>query len=86
MFCTAEMRAIFEDRAFIGRCIETETALARAEAQVGLIPEKAAAQITTCSNLDKIDFDRLRKETEVVGYPILPLVRNWQTSCLPVSR
>jgi 3-carboxy-cis,cis-muconate cycloisomerase len=75
MFGTREMRLLFEERAFLERCIETETALARAQAKVGLIPTEAAAQITASCALDKLDFERLRKETEIVGYPILPLVR-----------
>ncbi len=81
MFGTAAMRAIFEERAFVDQCIQTETALARAEAKVGLIPANAAAQITACCTVEKIDFDRLRQETEIVGYPILPLVRQLDHMC-----
>jgi 3-carboxy-cis,cis-muconate cycloisomerase len=81
MFGSREMRVLFEERAFLERCIETETALARAEAKAGLVPQEAAAQITACASVDKLDFDRLRRETEIVGYPILPLVRQLSEMC-----
>ncbi len=74
MFGTAEMRAVFTDEALIGGYLEAEAALARAQARVGVIPEDAAAAIDTAARTIKIDFDRLRTETENVGYPILPLV------------
>ncbi len=74
MFGTAEMRAVFTDDALVGRYLEVEAALARAQARVGVVPAKAAEAIDAASRTVKIDFDRLRHETEIVGYPILPLV------------
>lgn len=74
MFGTAEMRAIFADDALVARYVETERALARAQAKCGAIPIDAATRIDRAGLDLKIDFDRLRRETEIVGYPILPLV------------
>ncbi|SFJ29718.1 3-carboxy-cis,cis-muconate cycloisomerase [Bosea sp. OK403] len=74
MFGTAEMRAIFDDAALVGRYVETERALARAQARCGVIPREAAIAIDRAGREFTIDFDRLRRETEIVGYPILPLV------------
>jgi len=31
--------------------------------------------------VDKLDFERLRKETDIVGYPILPLIRQLDAMC-----
>ncbi len=73
-FGTPGMREIFSDRSLIGRYIEVEVALARAEARCGVIPAEAAEAIARESRLDRIDFDHLRQETDIVGYPILPLV------------
>lgn len=33
------------------------------------------------SNTASLDFDRLRNETDIVGYPILPLVRQLSAMC-----
>jgi 3-carboxy-cis,cis-muconate cycloisomerase len=74
MFGTAEMRDIFSDEALVGRYLEVEAALARAQARVGVVPKDAAQAIDAASRSLKIDYDKLRHETEIVGYPILPLV------------
>jgi 3-carboxy-cis,cis-muconate cycloisomerase len=74
MFGTAEMRDIFTDEALVGRYLEAEAALARAQARVGVVPKDAAQAIDAASRSLKIDYDKLRQETEIVGYPILPLV------------
>src|SRR5262245_30985730 len=75
MFGTAAMRAVFTDEALVGRYLEAEAALARAEAKLGLIPTAAGEEIDAAARDIKIDFDRLRHETEIVGYPVRPLVR-----------
>ncbi len=80
MFGTAPMREMFGDGAFLARCIEVEAALARAQSRVGLIPAEAADAITHAANgivsgREALDLARLKNETETVGYPILPLVR-----------
>jgi 3-carboxy-cis,cis-muconate cycloisomerase len=74
MFGTAEMRDIFSDEALLGRYLEAEAALARAQARVGVVPKDAAQTIDAASRSLKINYDKLRHETEIVGYPILPLV------------
>ncbi|MGM4927955.1 class-II fumarase/aspartase family protein [Tardiphaga sp. 619_E2_N8_5] len=74
MFGTAEMRAVFADEALVGRYIEAEVALARAQARLGVVPKEAARAIEAAAKSIRIDFDKLRAETEIVGYPILPLV------------
>ena len=74
MFGTAEMRAIFSDQGLVGRYLDAEAALARAQARMGVVPPEAAQAIDAAAKSIVIDFDLLRHETEIVGYPILPLV------------
>ena len=85
-FGTPGMRQIFSDRSLIGRYIEVEVALARAEARCGVIPAEAAEVIARESRLDRIDFDHLRDETDIVGYPILPLVHQLVAMCGDAGR
>ncbi|MDD0811335.1 3-carboxy-cis,cis-muconate cycloisomerase [Curvibacter sp. RS43] len=80
-FGTPAMRAVFSDQALIGRYIEVEVALARAQARCGVIPAEAAQAIERESRLDRIDFDHMRHETDIVGYPILPLVHQLAAMC-----
>jgi 3-carboxy-cis,cis-muconate cycloisomerase len=80
MFGTAAMRAAFGELAFLARCAEVEAALARAQARAGIVPTDAAAAISQAAasvieQPQSLDLQRLKKETETVGYPILPLVR-----------
>ena len=74
MFGTAERRAIVSDAGLVGRDLEAEAALARAQARLGVIPRDAAHAIDAAAQSIEIDYNLLRHETEIVGYPILPLV------------
>lgn len=73
-FGTPQMRAVFDDHALIGNYVAVEIALAKAEARCGVIPQAAADEIAAKCDAATLDFDLLRHETEIVGYPILPLV------------
>jgi len=85
-FGTAQMRHVFDDRTLIAKYIEVEVALARAQARCGVIPAEAAAQIGALASIDGLDFDLLRHETEIVGYPILPLVHQLVNMCGEAGR
>lgn len=73
-FGTPAMRAVFDDRELIRKYVQVEIALARAEARCDVIPAAAARDIADRCNAEALDLDLLRRETEIVGYPILPLV------------
>jgi 3-carboxy-cis,cis-muconate cycloisomerase len=80
MFGTAAMRAAFDEFGFLAHCAEVEAALARAQARLGIVPAEAAAAISeaaaaVAAKPESLDLARLKRETETVGYPILPLVR-----------
>src|SRR6516165_10034120 len=85
-FGTPRMREIFSDYALISRYVDVEIALARAQARCGVIPAEAAIQIAAESNVVTLDFDLLRRETEIVGYPILPLVHQLVKQCGDAGR
>jgi 3-carboxy-cis,cis-muconate cycloisomerase len=85
-FGTPQMREVFSDHALISRYVEVEVALARAEARCGVIPADAAEAIAAKSNAGALDFDRLRHETDIVGYPILPLVHQLAEQCGEAGR
>lgn len=85
-FGTPAMRDVFSDRSLVARYIEVEVALARAEARCGVIPAEAAEQIAAGASLDGLDWDLLRRETDNVGYPILPLVHQLVKQCGPGGR
>ncbi|MES1924926.1 3-carboxy-cis,cis-muconate cycloisomerase [Salinisphaera sp. T31B1] len=80
-FSTPAMRAIFADRHQLECQIRVEVALARAQARLGIIPADAAQTIAEVADYDRLDLERLKHDTENVGYPILPLVEQLGEHC-----
>jgi 3-carboxy-cis,cis-muconate cycloisomerase len=85
-FGTPAMREVFSDFNLISRYAEVEIALAKAEARCGVIPADAAAEIAERTDVSALDFDLLRRETDIVGYPILPLVQQMAKQCGEAGR
>jgi len=85
-FGTPAMREVFSDFSLISRYAEVEIALAKAEARCGVIPVEAAEEITKRTDVSALDFDLLRSETDIVGYPILPLVHQMAKQCGDAGR
>lgn len=70
-----EQLGIFSSDASIQAWLDTESALAQAQAKHGVITQEDADAISAACTLDNIDRDRLWKDAKNVGYPILGLVR-----------
>ncbi|WP_342708994.1 3-carboxy-cis,cis-muconate cycloisomerase [Bradyrhizobium sp. B124] len=85
-FGTSAMREVFSDLRLLQRYAEVEVALAKAEARCGVIPAEAAEEIAKRTDVTAFDFDLLRQETDVVGYPILPLVHQMAKQCGEAGR
>lgn len=85
-FGTREMREVFSDLRLIARYAEVEVALAKAEARCGVIPAEAAEEIAERTDVAAFDFDLLRQQTDIVGYPILPLVHQMAKQCGEAGR
>ncbi len=75
IFSTPQMRQVFSDEARTGYYLEIERALARVQARLGIIPEKAAREIEHKARIENIDLARLKQQTERIGYPILGVVQ-----------
>ena len=74
LFATAEMRAVFSDRARLAAMLRVEAALARAEARFGLAPEGLAAAIEAIAPAS-LDLAKLGAETALAGVPVIPFVQ-----------
>ncbi|EXJ57384.1 3-carboxy-cis,cis-muconate cycloisomerase [Cladophialophora yegresii CBS 114405] len=81
LFGAEQIRKVFSDIAYLERCVEVEIALAKAQARANVIPQDAADQIANKAVASSLDLARLSDETEIVGYPILPLVRQLAAMC-----
>src|ERR671919_2324345 len=81
LFTTPAMRAVFSDEARLQRMLDVEAALARAQAKLGLIPADAAEEITDKADVSRFDLAAIGRGTELVGYPIVPLVKALSQAC-----
>jgi 3-carboxy-cis,cis-muconate cycloisomerase len=81
IFSSDAMRAVWSDENRTSKYIDVERALAKVQAGLGLIPQEAADEIISHCHLDQIDMDRLRQQTERIGYPILGVVTQINQLC-----
>ncbi len=81
LFSTDAMREVWSDRSRTRRYLDFERALAVAQGRAGVIPGAAAAEIARRCEVDLIDFDRLREQTERVGFPVVGLVSQLAALC-----
>jgi 3-carboxy-cis,cis-muconate cycloisomerase len=81
LFSTEAMRRIFSDENRVAIYLAIEAALARVEARLGIIPASAGEEISAQAKVENIDLEKLRRRTEVVGSPIIPLVDQLVARC-----
>ncbi len=77
-FSTEEMRELFTEPMFVQRFMDVEAALARVEADVGLIPEDAAAEITNTASLDTIDMDDVERTVAEIDLFTVAIIQTWK--------
>jgi 3-carboxy-cis,cis-muconate cycloisomerase len=56
------------------RWLDVEAALARAEAEVGIVPREAAEAIADAASLDRLDLARVRADMAASSHPLMPLI------------
>jgi len=72
---TSESATIWSDTTRTKYYLDFELALAIAQARLKIIPQKAADEIVKHCRIEEIDWDELRQQTELIGYPVLPVVK-----------
>jgi 3-carboxy-cis,cis-muconate cycloisomerase len=73
-FGSAAMREIWSDRSTISRWLQVEAALARVEADLGLVPRRAAAEIAAKAKIDNLDLRSMKRGFDRTWNPVVPLV------------
>ncbi len=81
IFGTEAMRQVWSDGNRIQKYLDFEAGLARAQARLKIIPQEACDEIVRHCKVDQFDVDRLKKETERIGYPVLPVVAQLVKLC-----
>jgi 3-carboxy-cis,cis-muconate cycloisomerase len=81
IFSTDAMRRIWSDENRIQKYLDIEVALAHVQAQLGIIPAEAATEIAKHGDVLQYDVGKLKKRTEAIGYPVLPVVEQLVKLC-----
>src|SRR6266567_1667636 len=81
IFGTEAMRQVWSDGNRIQKYLDFEAGLARAQATLKIIPQEACDEILKHVKVDQFDIEKLRKETERIGYPVLPVVSQLVKLC-----
>ena len=81
IFSSAAMRQVWSDENRTAKYIDVERALAIVQGRLGIIPQKAADEIVSNCDPAKFDLDKLARETERIGYPILGVVSQLNALC-----
>jgi 3-carboxy-cis,cis-muconate cycloisomerase len=81
MYGTDELRQVFSDRNLLQCWLDVEAALARAEAEVGLIPQEAAEEITAKAQADLLDIETLKQGIDQTTHELVPMVRHLAALC-----
>ncbi|MCA3565353.1 MAG: 3-carboxy-cis,cis-muconate cycloisomerase [Methylocystis sp.] len=68
------MAEALSDRSWLAAMLAFEAALARAEADVGVIPAESAEVIASCCKADLYDIAEIGRRTTLAGNPATPLV------------
>lgn len=80
-FSTEEMRYIFSDENMVQKWLDVEASLAKVQARLNIIPEKAAEEIEKKADVSLVDFSLLKKELESTGHPFMPLITIFKNLC-----
>ncbi|WP_151708914.1 3-carboxy-cis,cis-muconate cycloisomerase [Acinetobacter brisouii] len=78
LFYQEEVTEIFSDQSLVSYMIQAEVALAKAQAQVGVVPQSAADSIEAIAQktaLESIDFAGLATATGLAGNIAIPFVK-----------
>jgi adenylosuccinate lyase len=80
-YATPTSRRIFCDVCRVQRWLDVEAALALAQAEMGLIPGKAAKEIASAARIDRISLDGFQEGIRRTGHSLVALLHELQSAC-----
>nr|WP_280178438.1 adenylosuccinate lyase [Halomonas sp. EAR18] len=79
LWSTPEMREVFSEKNRLQKWLDFEVALAQTQAEMGLIPASAAAEIAANGSIDSIDLEAVAEEVRRVKHTLVPLLKQVHT-------
>lgn len=80
-FSTPEMLQCFDARALVDAWADVEAALARSQADLGIIPPKAAEAIASVAGQRNLDLEAVQEEVFATWHPLMGLIRELRERC-----
>src|SRR5499427_4091711 len=78
---TDELRAIFSDENRVQKWFDYEAALALAQAELGIVPPAAAAEIAARAKVANVDLAAIGAEIRRIKHLLVPALRALQAAC-----
>lgn len=75
------IRDLFTEAARFQAWLDVEAALAQAQAELGVIPQAAADEITRKAKLELLNIDAIHEGLAVTGHPLVPLIWELDRVC-----
>jgi adenylosuccinate lyase len=85
LWTTADARERFGERGRMQAWLDIIAALARAQADVGLVPRAAADEIAATADIAGFDLDEIAAGTRESGHSTLGIIRAWQRRLSPAA-
>lgn len=81
VFGDVEMMKIWDDRNWLQKWLDVEVALAEAEAEIGVVPQKAADEIGRRANMAILHHEKIKERFDQLGHPLMALIKVLQEVC-----
>ena len=82
---SADMRRIFHERNMVQKWLEFESAISQVQAELGLIPKEAAAEIARKSTLEHLTPEMINEFKVDAGHLIVSLIKAFAKMCGPAG-
>lgn len=70
-----EVKSIFSEESNLKLMLEVEAALARAEAEAGIVPREAAEGISKHANLESVKIEEVKRIEKEIGHNVMAMVK-----------
>ena len=81
LYGNKEIREIFSDKSLLKKWIEVELALAKAQTELGMIPEEAFKEIENKADINNFNIAEIRKGIEKTSHPLISFIRQYSEIC-----
>lgn len=80
-YATPELLAVFDEQRKMNRWLQVEAALARAQAELGVIPADAAREISNKADLEHLDLSMIKKGYQQSRNSLMPVIKALRAAC-----